>query len=205
MMLGRVLGVVVVCVMALVVGGGCKAQDQKITRLDYLPGKAAPQLTGSPVGVAMPTEAEGLAVSKTGEPIVGDVVKHDGSVSAHVLVADSIPKWVGNAVTGELKAAGVNAGLGLEAKPGRAIVKTEITQIKNESKVQWSSNLVTSTIALEMKVEKDGQVLGTVQAAGNGKVERAGALPDVMHEAMQQALHEAMKKGIPQVVELLKK
>ncbi len=195
--------VVVIALAALL--GGCKAQDQKITRLDYLPAKAAPQLTGAPVGVAMPTESEGLAVSKTGEPIVGDVVKHDGSVSAHVLVADSIPKWVGNAVTGELKAAGVNAGLGLEAKPGRAIVKTEITQLKNESKVQWSSNLVTSTIALEMKVEKDGQVLGTVQATGNGKVERAGTLPEVMHEAMQQALHEAMKKGIPGVVEALKK
>ena len=203
-MLAREWGLGIVASLSLMLWG-CSAQDQRITRLDYTPGKAAAKTGGQAVGVAMPTEAQGLPVNKLGEPEIGDVVKHDGKVSAHIIVTDSIPKWVGNAVTGELKAAGVNAGLGLEPKPGRAIVKTEITQLKNETKSQWSSNAVTSTIALEFKVEKDGKALGTVQATGTGKVESSSKLMDVIHTAMQLALHDAMKKGIPPVVETLKK
>src|SRR5205085_2318309 len=143
-------------------------------------------------------------VNKLGEPVVGDVVKSGGSVSAHVLVTDSIPKWIGSAVAAELKGAGINAGLGLEPKPGRAIVKTEVTQLKNETRTQWSSNAVTSSIALDFTVEKDGKVLGDVHAAGAGKAESAAKLTDVMHQAMQAALHDALKKGIPPLADLLK-
>jgi hypothetical protein len=195
----------IVAVLSATILGGCSAQDQRITRLDYVPSKAAAKTGGAPVGVAMPTEAHGLPVNKLGEPIVGDIVKQGGSASGHVLLVDSLPKWVGNAVTGELKAAGINAGLGLEPKPGRAIVKTEIAQLKNETKSQWSSNSVTTTIGLEFKVEKDGQNLGTVQAVGTGKVEAAAKLTDVMHQAMQMALHDALKKGAPPVVDILRK
>jgi hypothetical protein len=188
------LGMVVVGAGLL---GGCTAQDQRIERLDYVPGKPAPKITGQAVGVATPTEAHSLPINKLGEPIVGDVAKHDGSVSAHVVCADSIPRWVGTAVTGELKAAGINAGLGLEAKPGRTIVRTEVTQLKNETQSQWSSNAVTSTIALDFRIEKDGKRVGAMQVTGTGKVESAAKLTDVMHEAMQMALHDAMKKVIP--------
>jgi hypothetical protein len=185
--------------------GGCQAQDQRITRLDYMPGKPAAKLTGPAVGVAMPAEAHGPARNNQGEPIVGDIVKSNGSVSGHVVMVDSIPRWVGSAVAGELRAAGVNASLGLDPKPGRAIVKTEIVQIKNETKSQWSSNAVNSAITLSFKVEKDGVAVGSVEATGAGTVEAAAKITDVMQEAMQMALHDAMKKGIPDVANLIRK
>jgi hypothetical protein len=183
----------------------CSGQDQHIIRLDYRPTKtAAPTATGAPVGVAVPTESHGLAVSRLGETIVADVVTQSGRKTANVLVSDSIPKWVGNAVVNELKAAGVNAGLGLEPDAGRVIVKTEITQLKNEVKSQWSSSAVTTTIGLTFRVERDNAAVGTAHVTGQAKVEAAKKLTDNIHDAMELALRDALKKATPELVKLVR-
>jgi hypothetical protein len=109
---------------------------------------------------------------------------------------------VGYAVTAELRAAGVNAGLGLDAKEGRPVVKTEITQLRNESRTQWSSVAVTSTVKLDFVVEKDGVRVGAVEGLGTAKVDRAGEFKDVVHDAMERALRDALVKATPRLVEL---
>lgn len=192
-----------VCVLGLTgVLGGCAGVDQRMTRLTYMPTKAAAQTTGPLVAVAMPAEAHGLPRNAGGEPIVADVVGSGGKRKAGVVVVEPINAWVGNAVTAELRAAGVNAGLGLDAKEGRPVVKTEVTQLKNESKTQWSSVAVTSTIRLEFVVEKDGAKVGAVDAVGTAKADRAGEFKDVVHDAMERALRDALVKATPRLVEL---
>ncbi len=191
------------CVLGLAgVLGGCAGVDQRMTRLTYMPTRAAAQTTGPLVAVAMPAEGHGLPRNAGGEPIVADIVGSGGKRKAGVVVVEPIDAWVGNAVTAELRAAGVNAGLGLDAKEGRPVVKTEITQLKNESKTQWSSVAVTSTIRLEFAVEKGGAKVGGVDAVGTAKVDRAGEFKDVVHDAMEKALRDALVKATPRLVEL---
>jgi hypothetical protein len=192
---------VFLCLLCSLVGG-CAGQDQR-TSLRYIPSPAAPS-RGEAVAVAMPSEAHGLAVAKTGQPIIGDVVTNTGRKTASVLVTDPIPQWVAAAVVGELKAQGVNAGLNLQPKAGRAVVKTEISRLKTETKSQWSSSAVVSTIGLDFIVERDGQQLGAYQAAGTAKVEGARKMTDNMKESLERALRDAMKKAAPELAKMLR-
>lgn len=189
-----------VCVLGL---AGCAGVDQRMTRLTYMPTRAAAQTTGPLVAVAMPAEAHGLPTNTGGEPIVADIVGSGGKRKAGVVLVEPMAPWVGNALVAELRAAGVNAGLGLEAREGRPLVKTEIAQLRNESRTQWSSVAVTSTIRLEFLVEREGAEVGRAEAVGTAKVERSGEFKDVVHDAMERALRDALVKAVPRLKEMV--
>ncbi len=181
---------------------GCKGVDQRMTRLDYMPSKPAQANSGPAVGVIMPAEAHGLARNANGEVLVGDVVTRHDKRRAGVVSVKPLAPWVGKAVEEELRAAGVNAGLGLEAKAGRPIVKTEIQQVLNESDSRWSDAVVETTIRLGFTVERDGITVGTVDSTGKARVERAAEFKDLVSDGMEQALRDCLLKAMPRLVQL---
>lgn len=199
----RAISGVVVGVLAAALLVGCKGVDQRMTRLDYMPTKPAAATSGPAVAVAMPADASGLPRNAGGEPLVADVVTKGGKKRANVVVVESIPKWVGNAVTGELRAAGVNAALGMDAAPGRTVVKTEIEQIRNATDSKWSSGAVDTTIMLKFRVERDGRELGTAESTGQAHVQKAAEFKDVVQMGMEQALRDCLIKAMPRLAELV--
>jgi len=191
-------------IILMSISSGCAFVDDKVS-LGYNQGAlGAGSKNCGDIQVERPIAPE-MKTKKNGQYVVGNVKNSYGMKTADAVTSDSIPGWVANALSIELKAAGfaptVVDDIGTFTGPA---VKTRIMKVWVEPDMGFWTLGAVGEVQLRMALYKDGRRIKEFDIESKGQPKRSAielSWAAKKREALRIALEECMKKAIPIIVE----
>lgn len=174
------------------------AVDKSIA-LRYFPAKANFNPKDPPVIVLMPKEAHGLPSAQNGQRIIGEIIDNHGKHNANVLSSYPINEWARTAVSGELRAAGLNAADGDACRPGTPCVEPIITEMTSKTDANWANMEVRATMTINFKITNVPGGNQEFSAKGSG-VSRTAQGVFNFRDAYESCLRDLMKNATPKII-----
>ncbi|CAG0993976.1 hypothetical protein PHYC_02455 [Phycisphaerales bacterium] len=192
------LAALVLAASALLPACTTTATDKTIA-LRYFPAKARFNPKDPPVIVLMPKEAHGLASAQNGQRIIGEIVDNRGRHNANILSSYPINEWARTAVSGELRAAGLNAADGDACRPGTPCVEPIITDMGSKTDANWANMEVRASMTINFKISNVPGGNQEITASGTGTSRSAQGVFN-FRDAYENCLRDLMKTAAPKII-----
>jgi len=186
-------------------GSGCAFVDQKVPLAYQAPKASVQSSQGGNVSVEMPVCPE-FGKNKKGLCIIGNVKNTYGMKTADTVTADSVPKWIADAFSTELQAAGFTPEI-VDQLPSTAArgVSTRVIKVWVEQDPGFWTVGAIGEVQMRITLYRAGRVVKTfdVESKGQGNRSMVGDAA-TKQESLRIALATCMKETIPIMVESFK-